>query len=139
LPGVAFPLPIILIWGQVIKGLVRPDIVVDVFPLGQLLIMLLEVQIDIVDFAKLFPGHPIAPLHASVELRPVRGIKKQQDLLSSAGFFKLVHELRAAIDLDGLDRVRKLLSQIMKEGGRFQAGLMLIVPYGIEPGYDIPS
>jgi len=57
-----------LIRGQVIKGLVRPDVVINMFPLGQLPVMLLEVQIDVVSLMKLLPAGPIRPLHVPLEL-----------------------------------------------------------------------
>jgi hypothetical protein len=90
-----------------------PDIVMAVSISDKLLIMLSDVQRHILHLVKLFPESPIAPLHPAVELRPVGRIQEQQDLGSPASLFELVHELRAAIDLDGFDPKRKLRLQMV--------------------------
>jgi hypothetical protein len=48
-PASFLPLEIILIRGFRIQGPMGPDVIVDVFPLGQLLVVPLKVQIDIID------------------------------------------------------------------------------------------
>jgi hypothetical protein len=77
---------------------VGPDIVMAIFVLRQLTVMLSDIERDILDFIKLLPVSPIAPLDATVHLRVPRGIKEQLDLRSPASLFELVHKLRAAID-----------------------------------------
>jgi hypothetical protein len=62
----------VLIWSQVIKGLMRRGIIVDMFPVGQLLIMFLEVLIDITALIILLSIGSIRPLHVPVELRRLR-------------------------------------------------------------------
>jgi hypothetical protein len=128
-----------LIRGQVIKGLVRPDVVVDVFPLGQLLIMLLQVQVHIVDLVKLLSVGPVGPLDMPVELGRLGRKDIQRDLLGLTFLLELVLELRATIDLDGSDRIRELLSQIVEEVSRLEAGLVFIGPDGVVPAHHIPG
>jgi len=101
-----------------------------IFIFSQLLIVFPAVERDVLDFVELLPVGPVTPLHTSVDLGPAGRVHEQHDLGSPAGLFELVHELRAAIDLDGPDPKRKLHPQMVKEVGRGRAGLPFV---GLRP------
>jgi len=77
----------------VIKGLMGPDIVIDVRPRFKLLVMSLEVQIDVINLIKLLPMGPIRPLNVAVELGRPRRKDEERDFLAPASFLELIFEL----------------------------------------------
>ncbi len=84
-----------------------------VSPIFQLPVMFLQVEVDVVDFIELLPVCPVRPFHLSVQFGRVGRKLKKEDLSLPASLLKLILELRAAIDLDGCDRKRKFLAQIL--------------------------
>lgn len=55
-------------WGEIIKALMRPDVIACMLPSLQLLIMLFHGVSDYLDLIKLFPVSMIRPFHMAIEL-----------------------------------------------------------------------
>jgi hypothetical protein len=117
------PLAIIFVRRQIVQCFVGTDVVVGILPRFELPIQFLCDEGQVFHLAELLTTRPIGPLCAPVHLRIPWRVYEQLNLEAPAGFFELVHELRAAIDLDGLDRERKLRLQVMEEVGSSGAGL----------------
>jgi len=115
--------PALIVFGrrQIIKRLVGPDGVTDLIPLFELLIMLLHFQADVLDLIKFHPMGLVGALHIALQLGSSRGDDEEPDPPLPAGLFKVLFKLRAAIDLDGLDREGELLFHILEELGRGEA------------------
>jgi len=115
--------PALIVFGrrQIIKRLMGPDMVIDLVPLFELLIMLLHIQADVFDFIKLYPMGFVSALHIALQLRGSRGDDEEPDPPLPAGLFKVLFELRAAVDLDGSDGEGELSLHIFQEQGRCEA------------------
>jgi hypothetical protein len=79
------------------------EAVVDVFPLGEGTVERLDLQIAVVDIIELLDVSSVGSLDVSVELGGARGQDEEADTMVLTGLFKGGVELRAAIDLEGLD------------------------------------
>jgi hypothetical protein len=69
---------IILIGCQVLKRLVRPDEVICLVPALQLPIMILQSDLNILHFIKLFTMRPTRSFHIALQLWASRGMMKKQ-------------------------------------------------------------
>lgn len=125
--------------GQIIRRLVRPDLVIGLIPLLQLSVVLFESYPDVFNLIKLFPVGPVCPLHVALQLRASRWNDKEPDPVCPAGLLKVLLELRPAIDLDGPDREGELLFHILQEQGRGEARGMPIGPGYVPSGYQVPG
>ena len=87
--------------------------VIRILPALDLSMEICRNESQVLDFKKILPTRPIRPLYTPVHRRTPRRVDEQLHPLLLAGRFELILELRAAIDLDGLDRERKLHFQMM--------------------------
>ena len=63
----------VLVWGQVTQGLVRTDVIVDLFPSPQGLIQGHDLEVAIKEFVELLGMGALGSLHMTIELgRPWR-------------------------------------------------------------------
>jgi len=87
--------PGLIVFGRrlIIKRLVRPDCVVDLIPLLQLLIVVLHFQGDILDFVKLDPVGLVGTLHVALQLRGAGRDDEEPDPPDPAGFLEVLLKL----------------------------------------------
>jgi len=135
----SFSLAMILIRRQIVQSLMGPDVIIDGGPLFKLPVVVLQVQVDIIDFIELLPMRPVRPFHSSVQFGRARRKLKKENPFLPAGLLELVPELRTAIDLDGPDREGKFLTQIMEEVRPRGARLSLIGAQAIHPRDRVPG
>ena len=107
----------ILLRGLAVESLVRADAVVDGFPFAKGAVEGLDLQIAVVDIVELLDVGSVGALDMAIELGGARGQDEEADAPLLTGVFEDSVELRAAVDLEGLDGERHPPDEGVEEVG----------------------
>ena len=99
---------IVFIGCQIIKRLMRPDVIISLIPFLQLSIKLFEMDLDVLHLIKLFPMHAVRPFDISLQLGRSRRDYEQADASNLTGLFKVFLKLGSPVDLDRPDERQAL-------------------------------